>query len=316
MKKLSDVAYHHTSDIDSATKRDANVLTNLVNVCIVRAENALKNALGGYTDFQCAQIAQIFCSMRSTHHNFRKLMDDEADPGSVDSLALARLQLETLYAVCFMLEAPDNVNCYLRDGWHKQYSKFLLRREEFSALPRFANYLTKVANTLETLRQFHGITLEQKMTIDNREIGAPLPQGFVPQPLTPFPTPGKVLPTVTIPDRRIMLERMYPEYVRLCSFAHGLAEATFFKTIFDKRNPVRSMLKDSDIEDTFQKEASDGFLISALSMLQCVTELTTLYPNDIDLKAGAIAAWNELSEVHLLGRALWYIRSRSVLGAI
>jgi len=39
-------------------------------------------------------------------------------------------------------------------------------------------------------------------------------------------------------DKRRMLERLYPEYVFLCSFAHGHPDALLFKMMFNKNARV------------------------------------------------------------------------------
>jgi hypothetical protein len=42
----------------------------------------------------------------------------------------------------------------------------------------------------------------------------------------------------------------------------------------------------------------------------------TLYPADDELKRTVIEGWNVLSEMNLLGRVIWEIRAKSVLGVI
>jgi hypothetical protein len=50
--------------------------------------------------------------------------------------------------------------------------------------------------------------------------------------------------------------------------------------------------------------------------IQSACEVTTLYPADVELKAVLIEAWNVLSEMNLLGRTIWDIRAKSVLGVV
>jgi hypothetical protein len=138
---VSACAYAHTSDISTAPA-DANKWTALATICISRATTLLQNDPGGYGDVQRHIMSSLLTGMLATHRNIRKLLTEGSDdPGTVDALALARLQLETLYGICLMLEAPQNIDGYLRDGWRKQYTQFLLKREECKGLPRYDEYI-------------------------------------------------------------------------------------------------------------------------------------------------------------------------------
>jgi hypothetical protein len=263
-------------------------------------------------------ISNLFTGMLATHRNIRKLLTEgSGDPGVVDALALARLQLETLYVICLMVEGPQHVDWYLRDGWRKQYTRFLMKREECKGLPRFDEYIRVAPSLLENLRAFLGITPEQQLTIDHYELRVPLPAGFVKQEIHPFPTPGKTIAKIIVADRKRMLERLYPEYVHLCSFSHGLAEANFLKGIFNQRLLQHARVSEARVEDTFQKEiASEAFVMSFLGITQSAAELTALYPGDVELSVAVVNAWNSLCEGSLLGKVVWAIRARQLLGAM
>jgi hypothetical protein len=58
-------------------------------------------------------------------------------PGFRDALALARLQLEGLFAMCLLTESSTWVNVYLGDAWKKQFIRHLLFHYETEYLPRF-----------------------------------------------------------------------------------------------------------------------------------------------------------------------------------
>jgi len=310
-------AYQHTSDISDA-QLDANKCTGFATICISRATTLLQNNQGSYGDVQGHTMSNLLTGMLATHRNIRKLLTEgSGDPGVVDAMALARLQLETLYVICLMVKGPQNVDWYLRDGWRKQYTQFLMKREECKGLPRFDEYIRVAPAFLENLRAFLGITPEQQLTIDHHELGVALPPGFLKQEIHPFPTPGKTIAKVTVADRKRMLERLYPEYVHLCSFSHGLAEANFFKGIFNKRLLQHALVSEARVQDTFQKEiASEAFVMSFLSMTQSAAELTALYPGDVELRVAAVNAWNSLCEGSLLGKVIWAIRARQLLGAM
>ena len=60
-----------------------------------------------------------------------------------------------------------------------------------------------------------------------------------------FPTPGRVINKLAKgTDKRRMLERLYPEYVFPCSFAHGLPDANLFKIMFNKDSKFRKFSRD------------------------------------------------------------------------
>jgi hypothetical protein len=74
-----------------------------------------------------------------------------------------------------------------------------------------------------------------------------------------------------------------------------------------------------------RKQANDGgakdvteraFLVSLMSIIQCAAELTEKYPTDVNLVAGVIEAWKFFSQRTLLGRTIWEIRTRRLLGVI
>jgi hypothetical protein len=90
-----------------------------------------------------------------------------------------------------------------------------------------------------------------------------------------------------------------------------------FKNAFWERSPLRPQLSEAQREDIFVKEVADPALLhSALSAIQGACELATLYPADIDLKRTVIEAWNLLSEMNLLGRIIWEMRTKALLGVI
>jgi hypothetical protein len=44
--------------------------------------------------------------------------------------------------------------------------------------------------------------------------------------------------------------------------------------------------------------------------------LTTLYPGDVNLMAAVVKAWDEMSKEYLLGKAIWNIRTKKLLGSL
>ena len=264
-------------------------------------------------------LAYVDKAMGFTHTTIRNLLTQgPKTPACVDALALARLQLEALYSVCLMVQDPSFVDIYVKSFWRCACVRFFLDREERKDLPRFAEYLNQRGLPLiEELRRASGVTDEEKATVEAEKLGTSLPLGVTEAKIKQFPTPMKVIEKVTDAERKKMLMRLYPEYRRLCGFAHGSAQSWMFKNAFWERSVTRRHLTDAQRQGVFEKEVLDPALLhSSLAVIQSACEVTTLYPADVELKAVLIEAWNVLSEMNLLGRTIWDIRAKSVLGVV
>jgi hypothetical protein len=313
-------AYVHTDDVDPEKHINAGPINAAMEATVKWAIAALENPAGAYTDFHRANIQTVFSSMLSTHGLIRRVLAAGwENPESIDALALARVPLEGLYTLCIMFEDPSWVDAYLKDGWKKQYVRLLLEAEETKNLPRFDEFCKKFApHNLDELRQFHKITDAQVATINNEQLGTSMPQGMVKEEIPHFPTPSPVINKLTRgSDKRRMLERLYPEYVFLCSFAHGLPDALLFKMMFNKNARVSKQFDDEELKDTFHRQVEQpAYILSLISLVQGAAELTTLYPGNVDLMAAVVKAWQEISEGSLLGKAIWNIRTKSLLGIV
>jgi hypothetical protein len=316
---VSAIAYHHTEDIDPQKQTDARKLERLANIAAERAKDALKKPLSGYDELQRFILEEILTSMQVTHRTIIAILSNcDGKPESVDSLMLARMQLEGLYVFCLMLEAPRFIDQYLKDGWKKRYVHFLLQREEMKNLPRFQDFNKTLAPTyLEDGRLHYRITDVEKLTVDNEQLGTPLPAGVKPEKIKAFPTPGGAINEIAKGDRRRMLERLYPEYVDLSSFTHGLPHSNLLKGLLSPRSLHRKLFTADQAKDTAVKDVTErAFIVSLMSIIQCAAELTEKYPADVHLVAGVVDAWRSFSEDTLLGKAIWEIRTRQLLGVI
>ena len=89
------------------------------------------------------------------------------------------------------------------------------------------------------------------------------------------------------------------------------------KTAFDGRSAVRNMFPIAEIQKTFQQRIeADCQVYSLMSIAQSAAELTTLYPNDMELASAVTHAWNELHNAHLLANAVWSIRTKGLFGVV
>jgi hypothetical protein len=217
-----------------------------------------------------------------------------------------------------MLEDPKYVIVYVQDHWRKQYVEYLIAKEETKLLSRYQPLDTPELQRLMRLGQQFGIASAHMHTVDNEELGIPMPLGMAKEPIQPFPTPGKGIKKITSSaEKRRMLERLYAKYVYLCSFAHGLPQANLFKNIFDSRFPDRKFVRDSDVKNSYrQRVESEVYIMSFLSISQCTAEITVLYPNNMELIEAACRAWKQLSGASLVTKAVWEIRTQKLLGAI
>jgi hypothetical protein len=138
-----------------------------------------------------------------------------------------------------------------------------------------------------------------------------------PEGIEHFPTPLGVIGEMPPGDKRGMLERAYPEYTWLCSFIHGLPDAMFYKTITDKDAPYGHLHSEANLENAFHRRVQEpAYLISLLSIIQAVTELTAMYPADVNLRAVVVKAWKEIPDAIMFCKVLWEIRTKKLLGLI
>jgi hypothetical protein len=317
--RVIDIAHPVHQDIDPDRHIDVIVVDGFINRCSSAATGALKRPPSGHSELQAAHISWIFDSMRFTHVTIRNLLTQgPKTPACVDALALTRLQLETLYSVCLICQASDFADDYVKNFWKDNYIRFLLVREEHKKLPRFDGYINGEGQTvLAQLQQASGVTDEERATVEFEELGTALPPGMTLTRIRRFPQPSGVIERITDPDRKRMLMRLYPEYRRLCAFAHGSPQSSMFKTAFWERSPLQGVIPESSRQNVFEKEVGEpAIFYSALAVVQSVCELATMYPSDIELKRAVIEAWNLLSDSHLLGRIIWEIRAKVALTVV
>ena len=319
MSKATTVAscgYVHTEDVNPDERINAAVLNDAMEAAVKRSVTALEMPTNGYSEFQRRNLQVVFQSMLSTHGLIRKVLAAGwQNPESIDALALARVPLEGLSTLCLMFESPSWIDVYLKDGWKKQYVRLLLECHETQKLERFYEFCKKTApRNLDALRRFLGISNAQVATINKEELGSPMPSGLTEEVIERFPTPSGVINKLQAGDKRRLLERLYAEYVFLCSFAHGLPDSLLFKMMFSKTPPVPRAFDDEKIKDTFHRQVEQpAYTISLISLVQAASELTVLYPKDVELRTAAIKAWEKIEYGILLGRVVWNVRTKRLL---
>ena len=190
---VSNIKHVLTADIDITQGYDVKVLDEYVNTCITATQNALRSALPpGFSEFSRDTLESVLEGMRSAHESIRRLLKGEISASAVDALAIARLQLETLYSFCFLLQDANNVSLFHKSAWKKQYIRFLLMREEYVNISRFDEYLTTHGvHGLDQMRKRIGVTDAEKLTIDSEQLGIPMPSGIVQENIVNFFLPPK-----------------------------------------------------------------------------------------------------------------------------
>lgn len=124
--RVIDIAHLAKQDIDPDRHIDVKLVDGLVNRCSAAATSALKSPPVGYSELQAIHISWIFDSMRFTHVTIRNLIaGGPKTPACIDALALTRLQLETLYSICLITQAPSAAADYVKNFWKDNYVRFL-----------------------------------------------------------------------------------------------------------------------------------------------------------------------------------------------
>jgi hypothetical protein len=306
------------TDIDLDAKWNVLEIDASVNRCVATATESLKSDTPRLEVGQRVHLHQIFLSMRHTHEAIRELLRGEGKrPLAVSVMPLVRTQIETLYAMCLIIEEPSALGDYLKDGWKKLFIRHIAMREECLTLPRVTEGLSKQLQWIDQMQIASGVTNAERQTIEAEELGISLPAGIAPTHIAQFPTPKKVIARVANADRKRMLMRLYPEYTFLCGFVHFSPASVILSSLLDPRQPFRTMFTSGQIEEMFQKEiAGPSLWFDILSVVQSCSELLDVYPADVELARCCAEAWKALSENTFIGRVVWKLRARRLLGVI
>jgi hypothetical protein len=316
--RVRDFASPLTTDIDPDAHVDVQEIDGLVNRCINAVTESLKCPSTKFAEQQRQHLSQVFFAMRHAHRAIRELLRSEGkDPMAVSVMPVVRSQLETLFALCLIVEKPEWLAVYLKDGWKKLYVRHLWMREECKSLPRVAVGLQRVDPELEQFRVAWGVTEREKQTIDEDELGTPLPSGVQPEVIRQFPTPTSVIGHVEDPQRRSMLMRLYPEYQFLCGFVHFSPATMVLSHLLDTRGPSVQLFTSGQRYEMFQKElAGPAIWIDSISIVQSCSEFVCVYRSDVELARATAEAWKSIVGQSLIGRVVWQLRARGLLGAL
>jgi hypothetical protein len=232
-------------------------------------------------------------------------------------MSVVRAQVETLYAICLIVEKPCSISDYLRDGWKKLFIRHIAMREECRALPRVTAALAKQKASFEEFRVAAGVTKAEEQALEAEELGTKRPAGVGSAKFAQFPTPNRVIAKISDPNRKRMLMRLYTEYEYLCGFVHLSPVTEILMTLFDDRQRFRKRFTSGGITEVFQKEvAGPAIYWDLVSVLQSCSEFTTIYPGDVELARACVEGWKPISENTFIGRIIWELRTKQLLGVI
>ena len=255
--------------------------------------------------------------MRHAHRAIRELLrSDGKDPMAVSVMPVVRSQLETLFALCLIVEKPEWLAVYLKDGWKKLYVRHLWMREECKGLPRMTVGLQRVAPELEQFRVASGVTEREKQTIDEDELGTLPPTGAQPEVIRQFPAPITVIRHVQDPQRRSMLMRLYPEYQFLCGFVHFSPATMVLSHLLVSGEPSAQTIYFRPRWNVSKGVGRTGNWTELISIVQSCSEFVCVYRSDVELARTTTEAWKSIIEQSLIGRVVWQLRARGLLGAI
>lgn len=304
-------------DIDLDAKWNFAEIDACVNRCVSAVTESLKSSSTRLSAEQRVHLHQIFLSMRHAHQAIRELLRNEGTrPLAVSVMPLARTQLETLYALCLIFEAPAVLGDYLKDGWKKLFVRHLAMCRECVSLPRVTEGLSKQRRWIDQMQIASGVSDTERQTIKAEELGVP-PSGATPAHIRPFPTPTKILSRIADPGRKRMLKRLYPEYSFPCGFVHFSPASVILASLLDSRQPFRRMFTSGQIEEVFQKEiAGPAVWFDVLSIVQSCSEVLDIYPGDVELARAYVNAWQQLSQNSFIGQVIWKLRAKKLLGVI
>ena len=96
-----------------------------------------------------------------------------------------------------------------------------------------------------------------------------------------------------------------------------LPDALLFKAMFNKNPPVPHGFDDEKMKDTFHRHVEQSaYTTSLISLVQAASELPVLYPGDVEFRAAAVKAWEKIVHGMLLGKVVWNVRTRKLLGVL
>lgn len=320
--------YRHTADIDLKHSVDAVELDDKVG----RLINSLALGFEGSTDLD-ASFGQLMADQLrqflGTHRSIRLLHKQRSEDrsGLADAMSLTREQIEKIYVVAILLEAPREWTMkYLKDDWRRQYERYLLEKDERADLDRFRVFRDHYGpQHMKREREQLGITDQERDLVEfcYHNPGVAYPANLKPYApiMSKFPTPGKILKKVTEPTLAACLRRWYHEYRYFSGYSHaGLPK------LMPRYFGTSKLYTSSQKEEAIEKEYDQAVLISYLAVASACAEAgRRMLPRagapgapvgDLEVHLKLDDLWTEMRRMALLGKALWDLRVQHIMPPI
>lgn len=316
--------YQHTEDIDTTKEFSGKSLNPKLESVINRTADAIERlSIWNSTDRHI--LAEILRGLWATHRAIVTLLSKKEEysaisPISIESMSLAREQVESLFTICLLLDNPNRwFSVYKKDSWQRQYRKYLLEKHEREKLPRFKKSLNEIEPMFDKLQKRYGISSDEKEAIkfkfNNPNGELPSHLKHLKNKLPDFPTAGKALKELIKNNNPVKycLKRWYHEYKYLSGYSHGhMVKISMLAFLTSRELNISEGKK----QELFEKEIQDSFVVSFVSSASACAEACPLLVYNIEVIEALTNLWNELTELSLLGKLFWNIRISKLLGVI
>lgn len=309
--------YRQIEDIDPDKSFDAVVLDELLRNVINRCSNELRTATKLHAEARNL-IPDLLLAFRVTHRSIRLLLgqyEREIELSS-DALSLAREQIEKIFVLTLILDAPPKwIEAYLKDAWKKDYEHFLLHKEEHQDLPRHQEFLTiHGPREMERGRVFFNVSPDEKAAIEFKFFNPEkeLPPNLRGKLIPDFPTPGVAKNQIKDLVLRDVLYRWHIEYKLLCRFSHVGMDKLTAQALATQRYET----PDTHKVAYFEKVLQPSLIISLVATAFACTEVFRYVSGNIGIAAELTKLWNELEQGSLLGKLFWNVRAKKLLSIL
>ncbi len=249
-----------------------------------------------------------------------------------DTASLAREQVEKIYQGVIISQGPHKwIRQYLRNGWQKDYERYLLELDEYGAIERYREHLyERYPAYLESGRKVKLHPNDSILVSDfavkvvehdwhNRKCAKPTPKpvwfkrkGSINNFLRVyfyFPTPWDVMTKVRNKELFIFLDRWYREYKRLSEYSHVLMGKIITQRVM--RNKSMRSMEQAQIYG--RKKAEEFILTSNIAAASLCTVIIPYLRDDYGSQRTLREYWEELCRGSLFAKSLWNLYAEKTL---
>lgn len=322
------VAYRHDEDIDTEDSLDAEEVDDKVERLVHPLAIAFERSEGLDASFG-QLVADQLRQFLYTHRSIRLLMKQQGQGSASvsDAMSLAREQIEKVYVIALLLEAPREWTIhYLKDDWRRHYERFLLDAEERGALPRCREFLDgRAKEHMEKERRLLGVTENELKLVElkYRDPRAKIPAHLKESDgiLKWFPTPMGVIREISDPTLVDGLGRWYREYAYFSGYIHA-AFPKLMPSYYESSNKYTTPQKREASEKEYDQAGWVSYLAAASACAEAglrklpraAGDPARVASPDTYLKLEEL--WAVMRRTALLGKALWELRVRHIMPPI